>query len=129
MLKSQVLLSDLPHPFGITLFEDSLYWTDWELKSVQTANKIDGSNQTTFAANLDALMDIHMFHRELPTGIGICPDVHYFFIKERKLLDFIIGNGKIYGKHTCSLDSILESITYFDLFNFIILKHPFSFCY
>lgn len=37
----------LPHPFSISTFEDSLYWSDWNQKAIIKANKFNGSNITT----------------------------------------------------------------------------------
>ena len=37
---SRVVLDDvLPHPFGLTLLGDYLYWTDWHEHVVQRADK------------------------------------------------------------------------------------------
>eukprot|EP00067_Danio_rerio_P011062 NP_001338643.1 low-density lipoprotein receptor-related protein 4 [Danio rerio] len=59
----QVLIgSQLPHPFGLTLHEDRIYWTDWQSKSIQSADKLTGLDRKTLAENLENLMDIHMFH-------------------------------------------------------------------
>uniref|UniRef100_A0A8C1NTK7 Low density lipoprotein receptor-related protein 4 n=1 Tax=Cyprinus carpio TaxID=7962 RepID=A0A8C1NTK7_CYPCA len=59
----QVLIgSQLPHPFGLTLHEDRIYWTDWQSKSIQSADKLTGLDRRTLAENLENLMDIHMFH-------------------------------------------------------------------
>lgn len=54
--------SQLPHPFGLTLHEDRIYWTDWQSKSIQSADKLTGLDRKTLAENLENLMDIHMFH-------------------------------------------------------------------
>lgn len=65
----QVLIgSQLPHPFGLTVHEDKLYWTDWQSKSIQSANKLTGLGRQTLTENLENLMDIHMFHRHRETG-------------------------------------------------------------
>jgi len=32
----------VPHVFAITLFEDHIYWTDWNLKAISSANKFNG---------------------------------------------------------------------------------------
>uniref|UniRef100_A0AAR2KHS0 EGF-like domain-containing protein n=1 Tax=Pygocentrus nattereri TaxID=42514 RepID=A0AAR2KHS0_PYGNA len=63
----QVLIgSQLPHPFGLTLHEDKIYWTDWQSKSIQSADKMTGLGRSTLAENLENLMDIHMFHLQTP---------------------------------------------------------------
>ncbi|XP_056113822.1 low-density lipoprotein receptor-related protein 4 isoform X1 [Rhinichthys klamathensis goyatoka] len=64
----QVLIgSQLPHPFGLTLHEDRIYWTDWQSKSIQSADKLTGLDRRTLAENLENLMDIHMFHHHRTT--------------------------------------------------------------
>ena len=65
----QVLLSrDLPHPFGLTVHGEFVYWTDWETRSIERAHKVDGSSRRVVAARLESLMDLHMFHRHRPQG-------------------------------------------------------------
>lgn len=60
--------SQLPHPFGLTVHRDKLYWTDWQSKSIQSADKLTGLGRHTLTENLENLMDIHMFHRQRETG-------------------------------------------------------------
>lgn len=40
--RRRVMERGLPHPFAITIFEDSLFWTDWHTKSIHQANKLTG---------------------------------------------------------------------------------------
>ena len=41
----RVVLDDvLPHPFGLTLLGDYLYWTDWHEHVVQRADKVRWEN-------------------------------------------------------------------------------------
>ncbi|XP_028649665.2 low-density lipoprotein receptor-related protein 4 isoform X1 [Erpetoichthys calabaricus] len=69
----QVLIgSQLPHPFGLTLHEDKIYWTDWQSKSIQSASKLTGLGRVTLRENLENLMDIHMFHRQRPPVNSPC---------------------------------------------------------
>uniref|UniRef100_A0A8C6LAN2 Low density lipoprotein receptor-related protein 4 n=1 Tax=Nothobranchius furzeri TaxID=105023 RepID=A0A8C6LAN2_NOTFU len=59
----------LPHPFAITVFEDSLYWTDWHTKSINSANKFTGKNQEVIRNKLHFPMDIHTLHpQRQPAG-------------------------------------------------------------
>jgi integrin beta 2 len=37
---------DLPHPFGLAVFEDYIYWTDWDTASIHVADKLTGKNRT-----------------------------------------------------------------------------------
>ncbi|XP_048343554.1 LOW QUALITY PROTEIN: prolow-density lipoprotein receptor-related protein 1 [Sphaerodactylus townsendi] len=57
-----VLSQDIPHIFALTLFEDYIYWTDWETKSINRAHKTTGANKTTLISTLHRPMDIHIFH-------------------------------------------------------------------
>ena len=33
----------LRHPFSVTVFEDWLYWSDWDSNAIYRANKFNGS--------------------------------------------------------------------------------------
>ena len=46
----RVVLSAGPaisHPFAITVFEDWLYWSDWDHRTIMRANKFTGKNATS----------------------------------------------------------------------------------
>jgi hypothetical protein len=61
-----VVLSDshyLSHPFSISVFEDTLYWTDWSTESIHKTNKFNGSAVSNVAIALFSPMDIHVFHK------------------------------------------------------------------
>lgn len=60
--------SQLPHPFGLTLYGQRIYWTDWQTKSIQSADLQTGLDRETLQENLENLMDIHVFHRQRPPG-------------------------------------------------------------
>ncbi|CAN7998808.1 unnamed protein product [Ixodes hexagonus] len=68
-----VLLShELPHPFGLTIFEGRVYWTDWDKKAIQSADSTTGENRRSIIAGLDGLMNIHVFHRSRPLAPNPC---------------------------------------------------------
>ncbi|XP_033127863.1 low-density lipoprotein receptor-related protein 2-like [Anneissia japonica] len=50
------------HPFAITVFEEMLYWTDWNTKTINTVNKLRGGNYTVVGGNIHRPMDIHIVH-------------------------------------------------------------------
>ena len=55
----RILLDDtVPHPFGLTLLGDYIYWTDWWENVVQRANKINGEDRTILMAHLTDLMGV-----------------------------------------------------------------------
>uniref|UniRef100_A0A3B4H0A1 Low-density lipoprotein receptor-related protein 1-like n=1 Tax=Pundamilia nyererei TaxID=303518 RepID=A0A3B4H0A1_9CICH len=57
-----VLAQDIPHIFAMTLFEEYIYWTDWETKSINRAHKTLGTNKTMLISTLHRPMDIHIYH-------------------------------------------------------------------
>ena len=57
-----VIADVIRHPFAMTLFEDRLYWTDWEKKSVLSTSKGIGRNVTEIRGDLLLPMDIHAIH-------------------------------------------------------------------
>lgn len=36
----------VPHVFALTLFDDELFWTDWNLKAIVKSNKFTGGHYT-----------------------------------------------------------------------------------
>lgn len=88
-----VIADDLPHPFGLTQYSDYIYWTDWNLHSIERADKTSGRNRTLIQGHLDFVMDILVFHSSRQDGLNDC--VH--------------GNGQcgqlclaVPGGHRCS---------------------------
>jgi len=43
------------HPFSLAIFEDTLYWSDWQTREILSCNKFDGKNQTTLAKERNAI--------------------------------------------------------------------------
>lgn len=50
--RRQILRSPdtLHHPFSISVFEDFVYWTDWDKQAIFRANKFNGTNVTPITA-------------------------------------------------------------------------------
>ena len=60
-----VVLSDplkVPHVFAISVFDDFIFWSDWNLKSINRANKWTGSNFTVLRNTTHRPYDIHVYH-------------------------------------------------------------------
>ncbi|KAA0708058.1 Low-density lipoprotein receptor-related protein 1 [Triplophysa tibetana] len=60
--RHRVLTQDIPHIFAMTLFEEYIYWTDWETKSINRAHKTLGTNKTMLISTLHRPMDVHIYH-------------------------------------------------------------------
>ena len=63
-----LLFLGLVHPFGITVFNGNVYWTDWLTRSISKAS-IDGSNQQTLKSELPGVMDVCVFDENRQKGI------------------------------------------------------------
>ncbi|PFX23099.1 Low-density lipoprotein receptor-related protein 6 [Stylophora pistillata] len=62
----QLLLSsaDQIHPFGLALYENVLYWTDWNKKSILRYNLTSATHETVIP-DLQKPMDIHFYDPSL----------------------------------------------------------------
>lgn len=67
-----VIADDLPYPFGLTQYSDYIYWTDWNLHSIERADKTSGRNRTLIQGHLDFVMDILVFHSSRQDGLNDC---------------------------------------------------------
>lgn len=57
----EVIVSTAIYPFAMTMFDQFIYWTDWNTRSIYRANKHDGSGQTVMIQNLPSRpMDVHV---------------------------------------------------------------------
>ncbi|XP_075238130.1 LDL receptor protein 1 isoform X2 [Lycorma delicatula] len=52
----------LHHVFALAVFEDFLYWTDWETKTVERCHKYSGKHCKTLSTAVHRPMDIHVYH-------------------------------------------------------------------
>ena len=55
----RLLVTSVPHPYGLTVSGSHLFWTDWKTKAIHRADKNTGEKQIKIAENLPGLMDIH----------------------------------------------------------------------
>ncbi|XP_048829271.1 LOW QUALITY PROTEIN: low-density lipoprotein receptor-related protein 5 [Brienomyrus brachyistius] len=68
----EIVADDLPHPFGLTQYRDYIYWTDWNLRSIERADKRSGLNRTIVQGHLEYVMDILVFHASRQDGFNDC---------------------------------------------------------
>ena len=61
-----ILRENINHPFALTLFQNYMYWTDWEHGhgSITRANKFTGEERTILQESLWNPMDIHVYHEQ-----------------------------------------------------------------
>lgn len=63
---------DATHPFGLTQFNEYIYWTDWLQTSVVRADKTTGENTVTIRTLLDGVMEIQAVAASKQTGHNPC---------------------------------------------------------
>ncbi|XP_071943214.1 low-density lipoprotein receptor-related protein 2-like [Antedon mediterranea] len=70
----RLLSTFVSHPFAITVFEETLYWTDWNTKTINKVDKLLGGNYTQVGGTIHRPMDIHIVHelRQDPSIINPC---------------------------------------------------------
>jgi hypothetical protein len=64
---SFLFLTGLKHPFGITIFNGDIYWTDWIARSISKAST-DGQNQRVLKTELPGIMDVCVFDNSRQRG-------------------------------------------------------------
>ena len=62
----RVILDKLPHPFGVSIFGNTIFWTDWIVRKVTRANKLSGGSQKPLTSRPLSYkpMDIHAISSE-----------------------------------------------------------------
>lgn len=60
--RRQVLRTSASHPYAIAVFENKLYWSDWNSMTIQSAHKSSGKNRTTLIREVDLIYGIHIYH-------------------------------------------------------------------
>lgn len=59
-----VVKGALPHPFALTLYDDTLFWTDWNTHSIHSCQKQTGEDRREVHSNIFSPMDIHVFNQK-----------------------------------------------------------------
>ncbi|ETE73462.1 Low-density lipoprotein receptor-related protein 5, partial [Ophiophagus hannah] len=62
--RQKVVEGSLTHPFALTLAGDTLYWTDWQTRSIHACNKKAGENKREIINSLYSPMDIQVLSPE-----------------------------------------------------------------
>jgi len=67
----QLLVMGLKQPFGIALYLDRVYWTDWRRQSIESVDKLNGSDRRILLNRLSFPIHLSIFHisRQLGTAL------------------------------------------------------------
>lgn len=63
---------NLPHVFGLSILGDYLYWTDWQRRSIDRANKITGNDRVTIVDQFPDLMGVKVARLKEVKGTNSC---------------------------------------------------------
>lgn len=58
--RETVVEGTLTHPFALTLSDETLYWTDWQTRSIHACNKHTGDKRREILNGIHSPMDIQV---------------------------------------------------------------------
>ncbi|RWS07569.1 low-density lipoprotein receptor-related protein 6-like protein [Dinothrombium tinctorium] len=70
--RAVIVKNSLRKPYGLTVYENYIYWSDWETNSIEKADKKSGKNRTVLKENLNHVVDIVVFHASRQSGWNPC---------------------------------------------------------
>lgn len=60
------------HPFAVAVYKDLMYWDDWKMNSIFSADKDEGIMTRVIAEDMSSLMDIKIFAHSIQEGSNNC---------------------------------------------------------
>ena len=90
--RETVVEGTLTHPFALTLSEETLFWTDWQTRSIHACNKHTGEKRREILSGIYSPMDIQVLGPERqPNSKYSCSLVPVYVWSTQRFL-----NEKIY---------------------------------
>lgn len=83
----RILVTNVNHPFGLTIAGRHIYWTDWQKLAIFKADKDTGSNVVIIRRTLPGLMDIQAVVRS-PDG----KEIMIFFSVYIRIFFYLLFN-------------------------------------
>ncbi|XP_049533845.1 putative vitellogenin receptor [Anopheles darlingi] len=62
--RTVILSGVLKHPFAVAVFNDRIYWSDWDTKSIQSCDKFTGKGRQNMVHDR-VIFDVHVYHSSL----------------------------------------------------------------
>ena len=85
------------HPYGLAVYKNVLYWTDWNYKSI-TRYSLSSGNQDMIVTGLQQPMDIHVFDPSLIFSgtvlIFSLSEIRYCEVRQLTLLHIYSVDGR-----------------------------------
>ncbi|KAL7046079.1 hypothetical protein ACKWTF_002468 [Chironomus riparius] len=133
----------LHHPFSITIYENNLFWSDWRLNAIITANKFTGSNVTIFYQAAIQPFDVKVMHpsrqpwdfngegtaKEITSPCENSPCSHLCLLNKNNTFKCACPHMMRIGEneHVCEkIKDVMFYITNKSEIRAIELKHPYS---
>ncbi|KAJ8982651.1 hypothetical protein NQ317_019052 [Molorchus minor] len=54
----RTIIPEVPHPYGLVVVGNHIYWTDWQTRALHRADKTSGRDHTIIRDKLEGLMDV-----------------------------------------------------------------------
>ena len=78
----QVLLTGVAYAFAIEVFRGSVFWSDWERRTLEKTDIAHNHNRTLLIQTKERPSDLHIYHPERQPKCKWCFDIgKYWFIK------------------------------------------------
>uniref|UniRef100_F7CLL4 Low-density lipoprotein receptor-related protein 2 n=1 Tax=Monodelphis domestica TaxID=13616 RepID=F7CLL4_MONDO len=65
-------INQMTHPFGLTIFENYAYFTDWRLGGIVRVRKTDGGEMTIIRRGINNVMHVKSYDANVQTGSNYC---------------------------------------------------------
>lgn len=60
----------IQHPYSLAVFENKLYWSDWESKTIQSCDKFSGKNWQILIRASDTPYGVHIDHSAIKPKVS-----------------------------------------------------------
>uniref|UniRef100_A0A673U7E3 EGF-like domain-containing protein n=1 Tax=Suricata suricatta TaxID=37032 RepID=A0A673U7E3_SURSU len=65
-------IQQMTHPFGLTVFGDYVFFTDWRLGAIVRVRKMDGGDVTVIRSGITHIMHVKSYDANTQTGSNYC---------------------------------------------------------
>lgn len=72
--RETVVEGTLTHPFALTLSDETLYWTDWQTRSIHACNKHTGDKRREILSAIHSPMDIQVLAQKRQPNCESAPN-------------------------------------------------------
>ncbi|XP_060653408.1 LOW QUALITY PROTEIN: low-density lipoprotein receptor-related protein 6 [Drosophila nasuta] len=71
--RRQVLVSsDMVEPYAISLYQDYVYWSDWNTGDIERVHKVTGQNRSLVHSGMTYITSLLVFNDKRQTGVNSC---------------------------------------------------------